>query len=284
MKRIFFTLLLASALIIVLDSCSDSGTDEIPIIPNPDSQDPPDMTDNPQVDPDLLSDFWFGYRFESPLTNPEDPGVGFVYAKIPETGEFEGELHFSWTGCTEGVDIGKVSGTVGNGTLTGTWSGVVDGRPVGGGYSGSLSENGIQYEGVYDNDGGKIEVVCDEDFTYYIAPDGTWFIQRTGKNDELNIIVETNQDPLLCSWDAVPNAVGYNVIFIDADCLEEKLNIEECYMWDAETLDKSIRYGEALITTIDARPLVRGEAYLVTVTAFDSDLAPLATNNLTFIY
>lgn len=290
MKRVFITALVLVFTSLSLTSCTSNNIDA-EISEKIDAENETETeteteseTETTAPDPDLLTDFWFGYRYESPVTNPEDPEIGFVYMKIPDTGEFEGELHFSWNGCSEGVDVGKVTGTVGDGTLIGTWSGFVDGLAVGGSYSGNLNENGIQYEGVYDNEEGKIEVECDEDLTYYIAPDGTWFIQKNGRNEELDITVETDQNPLLCRWNELEGAIGYNVIFIDADCLDEKLNIEDCYMWDANTQENSVRFGEVLISTIAARPLVRGEAYLVTVTALNFDLEPMATNNITFVY
>lgn len=238
---------------------------------------------NPIPDSDLLTDFWFGYYQEDPLTNPEDPLPGFIYLRIPESGNFEGELYFSYSGCEGGVDIGRLTGTVSNGNLDGTWSGNVDGKNVGGNYVGELINASI-YQGTYTNTAGKVEIVCDEDFSYFVAPNGTWAIQKTGNNEELNATVDTNSDPIALNWDA-GNGSGliYSVVFIDAECLEQNLDLEECLMWSGISLTNSIVYGQGIGEEVPAERLVTGQTYIATITCINSSGEATASSNITFV-
>ena len=233
-------------------------------------------------DPNLLNEFWFGYRQEDPLTNPEDPGTGFIYLRIPESGSFEGELYFSYSGCVEGVDIGRADGIVNNESLTGSWQGNVDGKNVGGDYMGQLVNDGA-YQGTYTNTGGKIEVVCDSDFSYFIAPNGTWSLQRTGNNEALNLTVDTDSDPLVLAWDGgADSGLFYSVVFVDAECLEQNLDLEECLMWSGVSTTNSIVYGQGIADIVPARRLVLGKSYLASITCINSEGEATVSSNIIF--
>lgn len=249
-------------------SCSSNDKDE---------QNPPDT--------DLLSDFWFGYYQEDATTNPEDPLPGFIYLKIPESGNFEGELYFSYAGCKGGIDIGRVEGTVANENLDGTWTGNVDNMSVGGGYLGQLV-NANRYEGTYTNTGGKIEIECDDsDLSYFVAPNGTWFVQKTDNNDNLNIEVDTNTAPISLSWNASNQSnLIYSVVFIDAECLNGNLNLGQCLMWNGLSTTNSILYGQGINNNVPALQLVADKTYLVAITCINALTGQAtASSNVTFI-
>lgn len=239
----------------------------------------------PLPDSDLLSDFWFGYYQEDPLTNPEDPLPGFIYLKVPESGDFEGELYFSYSGCKGGIDIGRVEGTVANENLVGTWAGNVDNESVGGNYTGQLVNVSL-YEGTYTNAGGKVEIECDDsDLSYFVAPNGTWYIQETGNNDTLDIVVNTSTNPISLNWNAsnTPGVI-YSVVFIDAECLSGNLSLEQCLMWNGLSASNSIVYGFGINDTVPALPLVSGKTYVASITGVNSNTGlATASSNLIFV-
>ncbi len=237
----------------------------------------------PLPNPDLLNEFWFGYYQEDALTNPEDPLPGFIYLKIPQSGGFEGELYFSYSGCAGGLDLGRVTGTVSGGNLDGTWQGNVDGKNVGGNYTGQLVVE-ERYEGTYTNQGGKVEIECDSDFSYFVAPNGTWFLQKTGNNEALNITVDTSSEPMALGWDSGNNSgLFYSVVFMDAECLEQNLDLEECLMWSGVSATNSIVYGEGIADTVPARRLVLGKSYLASITCINSEGEATVSSNIIFV-
>lgn len=268
MKRRF--LLKTIAVIVLCNTMiSCEGQDEIQ---------PPELPDT-----NLLGDFWFGAYQEDPLTNPEDPVPGFLYMKIPESGSFDGELYFSFDGCTSGVDKGRASGTVADGNLDGSWSGNVDGRSVGGTYAGQLV-NAERYEGTYTNAGGKLEIVCNEDDSIFVAPNGTWNLQKLGNNEALNIMVDTSVDPISVIWETTSNEVlFYNIVFTDAVCLEQNLDLELCLMWSAFSANNSFVYGESLIDNVPAKPLIPGQSYLAAITCINQEGEATASSNIIFV-
>ncbi|MDB4292508.1 hypothetical protein N9954_03820 [Maribacter sp.] len=229
-----------------------------------------------------FDDFWFGYRFEDPLTNPEDPTAGYVYVRIPETGTFEGELYFSFTGCDDAFDVGAVTGTVSGNAIDGSWQGTVDGIGVGGAYIGAMNNGSNRYDGTYTNAAGKIEIECDEDDSIFVAPNGTWYLNKGNDNAELEIDVNTEADPLQASWNTVGSAFGYLFVMVDTECLIENLNLEDCLMWSGASLSPSFVYGSA--SEVPAKPLVRGRTYTLTISAIAANGAVLANSSITFMH
>ncbi len=266
-RKVLFVISVVVSFFTVVISCDSEG--EVP--------------PGPLTDTDLLNDFWFGSYQEDALTNPEDPLPGFIYLQIPETGNFDGELYFSYSGCDGGVDLGRVSGTVANGNLDGSWSGNVDGENVGGSYTGELI-NEERYQGIYTNAGGKVEIECDEDFSYFVAPNGTWFLNKSGNNKSLDISVDTNSDPIALTWKGGNQSdIVYNVVFVDAECLEQNLDLEECLMWSGITTTNSIVYGQGIGETVPAERLVLGRSYLASITCVNSSGEATVSSNIIFI-
>lgn len=235
---------------------------------------------------ELLDDFWFGYYQEDVTTNPEDARPGFLYLKIPESGEFEGELYFSFSGCETGVDVGRIRGNSVGKNLNGLWTGTVDNIAVGGNYIGNLVTDN-SYEGTYTNEQGKVKIECDSEFSYYVAPNGTFLLQKTGDNNELEIEVNTEVDPISLSWKDTNNLkddVLYDVVFIDAECLDDNLNLEECLMWSGISTTNSIIYGEGINETVPAKRLITGKTYIGSITCINIVTREVeASSNVRFV-
>lgn len=266
-KTSFFAILFSLALSVFMISCTDNDTEPTP----------------QQPEATLLSDFWFGYYQEDVLSNPEDPLPGFIYLQIPESGTFDGELYFSYSGCAGGIDLGRVRGIAFDGDLDGAWEGNVDGIDVGGNYSGQLV-NAERYEGTYTNATGKVEIECDPDFSYFVAPNGTWSLQKSGNNEALNISVDTSAIPLSISWDSTTNEVlFYSIVFADAECLEQNLNLEQCLMWSAVSISNSLVYGQSLLDNVPAEPLIVGQSYLASISCINASGEVTVSSNIIFV-
>jgi len=271
-RKILLATLLLTGLSLIFNSCNKS---------EPDGPSSPTTPTTPEAS--LLSSFWFGYYQEDAVTNPEDPLPGFIYLNIPDSGSFDGELFFSYSGCEGGVDVGRATGTAGEGSLVGTWQGTVDGRSVGGEYTGQL-KNGRTIEGAYSNEEGKVEIVCDPDFSYFVAPRGSLFLENTGSNQALNILVDTESNPVSLTWNGASGVgVLYNVVFIDAECLQDKVSVRDCLMWSGVSTSSSIVYGEGITDDVPAEPLVSGKTYLASITCINSEGQALASSNITFV-
>ncbi|MBT8185410.1 MAG: hypothetical protein KJN76_11270, partial [Eudoraea sp.] len=183
------------------------------------------FTENQTDDPSTL---WFGYYQEDGASNPEDPMPGFVYLNIPNDGTFEGELFFSYAGCDGTFDVGRVSGTVSEGKITGNWEGMVDGKAVGGKYNGTLNAAKNSYRGTYTNANGKQEIPCGDMGGYYVAPHGTWSIKGNDSQGDFCCGTEilAEEEYAQFTWEEIPNADVYRYIIIDKRCLMEKMNLE----------------------------------------------------------
>ncbi len=270
-------------MLLLTSACGGGESDDAIMVDDgpPDAMDPVDPTDpTDPTNPALFNDFWYGYYFENPLTNPEDPTPGFVYLQIPEAGAFEGEMYFSFVGCDDTFDVGRVTGNANGTNLAGTWSGTVDGTAVGGDYIGELNMAGDLYEGTYTNAIGKVEIECTQDDSIFVAPDGTWFLGKGDENAALNIMVDAAANPLTASWDAPAGTFIYLYVVVDAACLEENLDLETCLMWSGNTQNSSFIYGEG--SEVPAKPLIAGSTYLLSVAAVSDTSELVASSNLLF--
>lgn len=115
-----------------------------------------------------------GYYQEDPATNPEDPVPGAFSLNLPNgNASFSGSMFFTYVGC-QTSNVGTVSGTKTETTLSGNWSGTIDGSAQTGTYSGGYQTATQSYSGVYANAGGKQFRDLSPCITYTIAPNGTW--------------------------------------------------------------------------------------------------------------
>lgn len=223
--------------------------------------------------------FYTGYYLEDPAANPEDPTAGFVYACLPEKdGTFTAQFLFSFVGCMGGIDVGGVEGRKTGTTLSGEWSGTVDGRAIGGGYEGRSNPGDDVYTGTWTNKGGKTFVqvgACH----YYVSPRGTWKLYGPGVRD-FKLNVQSSGGAPTLSWDPVPGAAAYQVAVYAVDQACGGGGFGQSLMWLALTYNTRIRYGEGLslgggmgmpispvMELVPHRPLEPGKRYVVVVQA-----------------
>jgi len=236
----------------------------------------PDPNDN-----DPFSTLWFGYYQEDAVNNPEDPLNGLVYLNIPDDGTFAGQLFFSYAGCDDNFDAGQVEGTISGSNINGSWEGIVDGESVGGSYTGQRSSDDTMYSGSYTNDNGKQNFECDQDFHYYVASNGNWFLFRSDNDDAMEIIVEIIDKDASFTWSDIPNTAIYRFVIIDQDCLEEKQDLELCLVWGGDASFNSLEYDEGN-GDIPATPLIKGNDYVINVIAIGNTRDVLATSSKQF--
>lgn len=143
---------------------------------------PPASSPAPSPAPDpapgsasAASGLYVGYYAEDPVSNPEDPAFGAFSLVLPSggAGSLYGTMVFTYAGC-QSINAGAVVGTQQGPTLSGRWSGDVDGSLQSGTFRGSYDPAAAAYTGVYDNGGGKQTRDLSPCIRYTIAPNGTW--------------------------------------------------------------------------------------------------------------
>ena len=227
--------------------------------------------------PQEPSTLWMGYYQEDPTNNPEDPTAGILYLDVPLDGTFQGELFFSYAGCDQTFDVGKVSGTAVGKRLNGAWEGVVDGEKIGGNYRGDLNQQGNIYSGTFSNRAGKQKIECDPD-GYHVAAKGTWFIRRSNDDSQMNISILDDTDPLEIAWTEIPNYDIYRFVIVDKECLLTYWDLERCMLWAGESDWPDLIYGDG---DLPAKPLVPNRTYVITVLAI-GDRGVMASSSKEF--
>jgi len=203
MKKLSLSLLLISSILLI--SCgggggnSDAGTD---------TTDTTDTgTDNNQL--------YIGYYTEDKATNPEDPTTGSLYLNIPKNnGTFSGSMSFSYVGC-QTSNVGSISGNKTSNTLTGNWSGTIDGTSQNGVYTGSLNSTDGYYTGDYNVSAGKQHITVDNCIDYFIAPKGKWYLypENTTITFDNSVASSCSVDNNVVSW-FPPAGYSYSVLSI----------------------------------------------------------------------
>jgi hypothetical protein len=128
----------------------------------------------PVPGPSAPGGLYLGYYAEDPTTNPEDPTLGAFTLNLPTgNASFSGSMYFTYVGC-QTSNVGVVSGTKADLSLSGTWAGAVDGSPQSGPYSGTFNNTTQSYAGTYGNAGGKQYRDLRPCIEYHMAPNGTW--------------------------------------------------------------------------------------------------------------
>jgi hypothetical protein len=69
-------------------------------------------------------------------------------------GAFKGSMFFTYVGC-QTSNVGEVQGSKKGNSLTGTWSGTIDGSPESGPHEGTFDPSAGHYKGTYKVSGGK---------------------------------------------------------------------------------------------------------------------------------
>lgn len=213
------------------------------------------------------SKLYYGYYVENPANNPEDPTTGGVFLRVPTSdGNFAGQMPFSFIGCTQGVDIGNVSGTRTGDSLTGNWNGTMDGTAVGGAFDGAYTAATDSFTGTYTNAAGKIQIsvgACQ----YYVAENGTFKLFGTPTSEPSNFqaVATTGTTPTI-SWPSLGANVMYAVRVFDEDCLNNDPSDPACFKGETFTTGLTAAYPTAFA---GASVLTAGKQYFVLVTGQD---------------
>lgn len=194
MKRMFWLF----AAVVALTACGGGS----PAEPGP--QPAPAPAPSPAPAPAAPGGLYVGYYAEDPATNPEDPTLGAFTLHLPAgNAGFSGSMYFTYVGC-QTSNVGTVSGTKTDLSLSGTWAGTVDGSPQSGPYSGSFNTATQSYAGVYSNAGGKQYRDLRPCIEYHIAPNGTWEMFAVETSVPASFTVGVSGRTV--SWSGIPNA------------------------------------------------------------------------------
>lgn len=224
------------------------------------------------------SSLYIGYYTESPDADKEDPTPGVLYAFLPDDSTpFSGEFFFSYAGCVGSTDTGLLDGLRMNGgggdSISGTWSGNVDGNIHSGAFSGNALADGI-FTGTWTRNGGsqqfrfgKIPFVCR--YTFAGRGDFTLYPVDTGT---LPIDIDLT-DPAIpvFRFDLSNMATWYGLNVFNADCLAAGGGVSACLKWH---LRQTTSGGATTVTYgmggSPAQPL-QAASYVVTVISSDAN-------------
>lgn len=162
---------------------------------------------------------YVGFYAEDSTSNPEDPTVGAVAINLPAANEpFAGAMYFTYYGC-QSENVGHISGNKTAATISGDWSGTLDGYSKNGQFTGTYLDSAHQFKGTYTVTGPKQHVIipdCDgEPFDYYIGPNGTFELFPEGAQQPSTFTVNFNDGQI--QWTAVSDAVDGLVYVTDPD-------------------------------------------------------------------
>lgn len=163
---------------------------------------------------DPPQDIYLGYYREDPATNPEDPTLGALYLSLPRGDEaFSGSMSFTYVGC-QSSNSGLIKGRKAGTSLTGAWSGSVDGTAQSGHFSGSAAA-AAAYAGTYDVAGGKQHIEIANCISYFIAPKGTFELFTPGSAEPAGAKVALDNG--VARWPAAAGAMMTLVFVLDGD-------------------------------------------------------------------
>lgn len=196
-----------------------------------------------------------GYYQEDPIDNPEDPTVGGLYLNLPSSdGAFSGNMYFTYFGC-QSENVGRASGVKTDQSLSGNWSGTIDGSPQSGAFNVTYGAAGAFYTGTYTNSGGKQFRDLSPCIRYTIASKGTWEMFAVGQN--VPGTFQVNVVGTRASWTRPTGASFTHVSFLDADV--------------AATSSGGNAFKQQLFTSgssvdLPTSSLISGRQYIVSVT------------------
>lgn len=139
---------------------------------------------------------YVGYYAEDSANNPEDPTIGVLHLALPAgDAAFGGSMYFTYVGC-QTSNVGTITGTRSGNSLTGNWSGTVDGLAQSGAYNGTYSAGSGAFSGTYTVAGGKQYRDLRPCIQYYIAANGSWELLPVSASVPTNFAVTENSHQL----------------------------------------------------------------------------------------
>ena len=216
---------------------------------------------------------YVGYYQEDPRTNPEDPTPGAFVLKLPEQdAAFEGAMFFTFVGC-QTSNVGKVKGVKAGRSLSGDWSGMIDGSAQAGPYQGAYDAARGSYAGTYANAGGKQFKTIPGCIRYYIGPNGTWEMFPVEQNQPATFKVALAGGAV--SWPSVPNAARTLVYLIDPAAAQAG-GVNPVKF-------QTVLPGQATSFTLAAAGLTRGKEYIVATLVSNRQAARIAFGSKRFM-
>lgn len=216
---------------------------------------------------------YIGFYLENPGTNPEDPVPGSLYLQLPTGNDaFSGEMFFTYVGC-QSSNVGNISGRKSGASLSGNWSGTVDGLAQRGTFNGSYNAASGYYTGTYTNAGGKQHRDLNPCIEYYIAPDGSWALFPIERTYPAGF--EIRVSPNAVRWASQDQAEGTLVTIFDAAMLAAPRG--NAIVW--QTLVDS----DAPMTSLGDVSLVLGKEYVVSVAVLGETGDRLAFGSRRFV-
>jgi hypothetical protein len=214
---------------------------------------------------------YVGYYAENSANNPEDPTIGVLHLALPGgDAAFAGSMYFTYVGC-QTSNVGTISGTRSGNSLTGNWSGTVDGVAQSGAYAGSYSADSGAFGGTYTVAAGKQYRSIPGCIQYYIAANGSWELLPVSTSVPTNFAATVNSHQL--QWTNPANTAMTLVAVIDeAQALAgqasatryQRLNVPPVQAFDVATV----------------AGLTSGTRYVVVVAAATATGQRLATTSL----
>ena len=221
---------------------------------------------------------YFGIAVEDRFNNPEDPTIGTVFMNLPVgDGAFQGQMPFTFVGCTEGADIGQASGQrIGN-ALTGNWSGTMDGSAVGGSFSATFNAASGSFIGTATNAAGKQPIrvgACN----YHVAASLALqlYNQPVNQPGTFRITVGDGATPRLSWPPAAAGPLAYGLRVFDETCLQADIRSAACFLGEAYTAGQQLLF----LMNVGSTPglpaqLPAGRSYLLVLTGQDAGTGEL---------
>ena len=216
---------------------------------------------------------YIGFYLENPLTNPEDPVPGSLYLRLPAGNDaFSGEMFFTYVGC-QSSNVGNISGRKSGASLSGNWTGTVDGLAQRGTFTGSYDAANGYYTGTYTNAGGKQHRDLSPCIEYYIAPDGGWALFPIERTLPAGFEIRVTSNAV--RWTSQGQAEGSLVTIFDAAALAASQG--NAIVW--QTLVDS----DAHMTSLRDVRLVSGKEYVASVAVIGEAADQVAFGSRRFV-
>lgn len=246
------------------DAAGTGGTGGTGVVP---PVSPPPTTPAPPTTPGAgTTRLFIGYYAESAANNPEDPTVGPLFFRVPASdGAFSGVMPFTYLGCSGGVSLGTIAGMRSGSTLSGNWTGTLDGQAVSGGYSGSFAADGASVTGGFTSATGKQPIVAPP-CNYFLAASGSFRVFDGPAREPASVVLTvgagTTQPGF--TWTGVPAVATMAVRVFDEACLESASAGAACFLGEAFTTAAALAYPADFP---GAKVLAPGGRYVAVLTA-----------------
>jgi hypothetical protein len=230
-----------------------------------------DDDDDPGPPASAPGGLYVGYYAEDPVNNPEDPTLGVLHLALPANdAAFSGAMFFTYVGC-QSSNVGTISGNRSGNTLSGNWSGTIDGLAQSGNYGGTYNANSGVFSGTYTVAGGKQARDLSPCISYFIAANGTWELLPVGRSVPDNFDIDVSGTTV--QW-SNPNNTALTLVAVldEAEAAAGQASAARFQAVEAGGL-QSLNLSAVTV-------LVPGRRYVVTVATADAQRRRLAAGSI----